>query len=130
MEIIANNAIIVFRHLVKFAIFAVTNFFSLFGIAVFNVPISHIIVFFVVSDAKLLLFSLFPNFSLLFFNICAWISRQSQILFACFACVPPFSGGVPCPVLCWSWSCVSRSPDNHTHARAYIRAYTRAHGDF
>ena len=44
MEIIANNAIIVFCHLVKFAIFAVTNFFSLFRIAVFNIPITHIIV--------------------------------------------------------------------------------------
>ena len=44
MEIIANNAIIVFCHLVEVAIFAVTNFFSLFGIAVFNVPITHIII--------------------------------------------------------------------------------------
>ena len=41
MEIITNNAIIAFCHLVEVAIFAVTNFFSLFGIAVFNIPITH-----------------------------------------------------------------------------------------
>ena len=44
VEIIAYNAIIIFCHLVEVAIFAVTNFFSLFGIAVFNIPISHIII--------------------------------------------------------------------------------------
>ena len=69
VKIIAYNAIIVFCHLVKVAIFAISNFFSLFRIAVFNIPITHIIMFFVVSDAKVLLFSLFPNFSLLFFIV-------------------------------------------------------------
>lgn len=44
MEIIANNAIIALCHLVEFAIFAVTNFFSLFCIAVFNIPILHKII--------------------------------------------------------------------------------------
>ena len=46
VKIIAYYAIIIFRHLVKVAIFAASNFFSLFGIAVFNVHTSHIIVLF------------------------------------------------------------------------------------
>ena len=41
MEIITNNAIIAFCHLVEVAVFAVCDFFSLFGIAVFYVPITH-----------------------------------------------------------------------------------------
>ena len=45
MEIITNNAIIIFCHLVKVAIFAIGDFFSLFGIAIFNIPITHIIMF-------------------------------------------------------------------------------------
>ena len=61
MEIVANNTIIIFGHPIEFAIFAVGDFFSLFGIAVFNIPISHNCCF-VVSFAKLLLFSLFTNF--------------------------------------------------------------------
>ena len=73
MEIITNNAIIAFCHLVEVAIFAVGDFFSLFGIAVFNVPITHIIMFFVVCDAKVVIIFLFPNFFLLFFDICVWI---------------------------------------------------------
>lgn len=44
MEIIANNAIIAFCHLVEVAIFAISNFFSLFSIAIFNIPISHKII--------------------------------------------------------------------------------------
>ena len=62
MEAIAYNAIIIFCHPVEVAIFSISNFFSLFRIAVFNIPISHIIVFFVVSDAKIQPFSLIPNF--------------------------------------------------------------------
>ena len=67
MKIIAYNAIIIFCHLIEFAVFAVRDFLSLFSIAVFNIPISHIIVFFVVSDAKIQPFSLFTNFFLTFF---------------------------------------------------------------
>ena len=44
VKIIAYNCIIILCHLVEVAIFAVGDFFSLFGIAVFNIPISHIIV--------------------------------------------------------------------------------------
>lgn len=62
MEIIANNAIIVFCHLVEVAIFAISNFFSLFSIAIFNIPITHKIVFFVVSFAKLQPFFVFTIF--------------------------------------------------------------------
>ena len=62
VEIITNNAIIVFCHPVEVAIFAVSDFLSLFGIAVFNIPIMHIIIVFVVSDANIQPFSLIPNF--------------------------------------------------------------------
>ena len=41
MKVIAYNAIIILCHPVKVAIFAIRNFFSLFGIAIFNIPISH-----------------------------------------------------------------------------------------
>ena len=61
MEIIAYNAIIVFCHLVEFAKFAVCNFFRFFCIAVFNIPISHIIVFFDYAT-KLQPFSVITNF--------------------------------------------------------------------
>ena len=44
VKIIAYNAIIIFCHLVEVAIFAVRDFFSLFSIAVFNIPISHKII--------------------------------------------------------------------------------------
>ena len=44
VKIIAYNAVIIFCHLIEVAIFAVSNFFSLFYIAVFNIPISHIII--------------------------------------------------------------------------------------
>ena len=44
VEIIAYNAIITFCHLVEVAIFAVRDFFSLFSIAVFYIPISHKII--------------------------------------------------------------------------------------
>ena len=44
VEIIAYNTVITFCHLIEFAIFAVGDFFSLFSIAVFNIPISHIII--------------------------------------------------------------------------------------
>ena len=44
VKIIAYNAVIIFCHLVEFAIFAVGDFFSLFSIAVFYIPISHKII--------------------------------------------------------------------------------------
>ena len=65
MEIIANNAIIVFCHLVEVAIFAVRDFFSLFSIAVFNIPISHkiiILLFLLQSYCFFSYFQIFLNF--------------------------------------------------------------------
>ena len=44
VKIITYNAVITFCHLVEVVIFAVRNFFSLFSIAVFNIPISHKII--------------------------------------------------------------------------------------
>ena len=62
MEIIANNAIIVFCHLVEVAIFAISNFFSLFGIAVFNKPTSHIVIVLLFLLAKVQQISIPANF--------------------------------------------------------------------
>ena len=72
MEIITYNFIIIFCHLVEVAIFAVGDFFSLFGIAVFYVPITHIIMFllFVMQSYN---FFLISKFFLTFFIVCAWI---------------------------------------------------------
>ena len=58
MKIIANNAIIVFCHLVEVAIFAIRDFFSLFFIAVFNIPISHriIVLLFLMQSYNLFLY--------------------------------------------------------------------------
>ena len=67
MEIITNNAIIAFCHLVEVAIFAVTNFFSLFGIAVFNVPITHKLCFLLFLMQRYNLFS-YLQFFLTFFH--------------------------------------------------------------
>ena len=44
MKVVAYNAIIILCHPVKVAIFAISNFFSLFSIAIFNIPISHKII--------------------------------------------------------------------------------------
>ena len=61
VEIVANNAIVIFCHLVKVAIFAVSDFFSLFSIAKFNVPLYHKIVF-LITPTKIQPFLLIPNF--------------------------------------------------------------------
>ena len=45
VKIITYNAVITFCHLVEVAIFAVGDFFSLFSIAVFYIPISHKLLF-------------------------------------------------------------------------------------
>ena len=64
VEIIAYNAIITFCHLVEFTIFAVCDFFSLFSIAVFNIPISHKIIILLFLLQR---YNLFPYLQI-FFN--------------------------------------------------------------
>ena len=61
VKIIAYNAIIIFRHPVEFAIFAVSNFFSLFCIAIFYVKSSHNYLFFD-YDTKIQPFFVITNF--------------------------------------------------------------------
>ena len=129
MEIIANDAIIVFRHLIEVAIFAVRNFFSLFGIAIFNIPISHIIIVLLFLLQSYNLFSYFQTF----FNFfrCWCVNLQTIVNFVFPLCLsPPFSGGVfrRCvPVVsCVPAVCrVRRSPDNHTRANTYAHTRTR-----
>ena len=121
MKVVAYNAIIMLCHLVEVAIFAISDFLSLFSLAIFNIPISHNCCF-VVSFAKLLLFSLFPIFFNIFLLIACGSHGNSKF---CFACVPPFSGAgvsavrVPVVVVCPDDYCYTYA---HTHARAYTRA--------
>ena len=74
MEIIANNAIIIFCHLVEFAIFSISDSFSRFSIAVFNVPITHIIMFLLFLMQSYNLFSYFQTF----FNFFSFLAFRSS----------------------------------------------------
>ena len=119
VEIIAYNCIIILCHLIEVAIFAVGDFFSLFGIAIFNIPITHKII--------VLLFLLqsycFFRYLQIFFNFFSFLPFRSpnnrKFYFSIVACVP---------VVCWSWSCVQWSPDNHTYAHTYTHTRARARG--
>ena len=113
MEIIANDAIIVFRHLIEVAIFAVRNFFSLFGIAIFNIPISHIIIVLLFLLQSYNLFSYFQTFFNFFSLLVCKSPNNSKFCFPALPesslfrwCVPAVcsgrvlcSGGVPCPAV-------------------------------
>ena len=123
MEIITYNFIIIFCHLVEVAIFAVGDFFSLFGIAVFNVPITHKLCFLLFLMQRYNLFFLFTNFFLTFFIVCLWIYLQRQICFMLFR-VPLFSGGVLVLVLVLV---LVVSPDDYLHTIIHTRIHTRAH---
>ena len=125
MKVIAYNSIIIFCHLVKVAIFAISNFFSLFWIAVFNIPITHIIMFLLFLLQSYCFFRYFQIF-LTFFN---W-SRADLTTIANFifvlSCVPLFSGGRVPAVFRVRW-CVFFSPVEswQSYARAYTYAHTR-----
>ena len=120
VKIIAYNAIVIFCHLVEFAIFAVSNFFSLFGIAVFYIPISHKIIVLLFLLQSYCFFRYFQTF-FYFFSLLPFRSANNSKF--CFAYVPPFSGaGVPLvscvPVVC---------PDGYLPTmHAHIYAHTRA----
>ena len=139
MEIIAYNAIIMFCHLVEVAIFAISNFLSLFSIAVFNIPISHkiiVLLFLLQSYCFFRYFQIFLTFFLLIradlptiekFILSYSLFRLSCVPVVCRSCLP-----VVCPVFRWcagrvpAWSCVLFSSIIH----AYTRAHIHAHGDF
>ena len=137
MEIIANNAIIVFCNLVEFAIFAVTNFFSLFSIAVFNIPISHKIIILLFLLQSYCFFRYFQTF-LYFFLIFARRSPDNH-KFCLYAGCPvflpfsvvvfrlcPVSGAVPCPAVSRVRRCFV-CPDDYLHTIIHTRIHTRAH---
>ena len=120
VKVIAYNAIVKLCHLVEFAILFVSNFFSLFSIAVFNIPISHIIVFLLFLMQSYNLFSYLQIF-FNFFSFLAFRSPNNHKF--CFAYVPPFSGG-GVPLVCWPWSCVLINICPLSYTRAYIHART------
>lgn len=118
MKIIANNVTIIYCHLVKVAIFAVTNFFSLFRIDVFNIPITHIIMFLLFLMQSYCFFRYFQIFFNFFHCLRVDLSIKTNFVFMLFLCSSLFrrrsvSGGV--------------CPDNHTqaHTHAHIRTRTR-----
>ena len=126
MEIITNNAIIIFCHLVEVAKFAVCDFFSLFAIAVFNIPILHIII---VLLFLLQRYNLFPYLQTFFNFFCFWrLDLPTITNFVFMLCLsPPFSGGrVPAVFRVW-WR-----PDDYLptiiHTRIHTRAHVRARG--
>ena len=137
VEIIAYNAIIIFCHLIEFAIFAVRDFFSLFSIAVFNIPISHKIIVLLFLLQSYCFFSYFQTF-FNFFSLLACRSPDNHKF--CFYALPvslPFPV-VVCSVsvlvlvlvlvlvvvlvVCRSWSCVLFPSIIHAYT------YTRARG--
>ena len=130
MEIIAYNAIIIFCHLIEFAIFAVGDFFSLFSIAVFNIPISHKIIILLFLLQSYCFFRYFQIFLTFFY----W-SRADLPTIANLFCLTLFSGGRVfrwCAgrvfLRCAGSGRVSCFPQSYTHT--YTRTHTRAHGDF
>ena len=127
MKIIAYNAIIIFCHLIEFAIFAVGDFLSLFSIAVFYIPISHkiiVLLFLLQSYCFFRYFQIFLTFfywsradlpTIAKFILPYSLFRWSCVPLVCRSCVPEVCR--PClPVVC---------PVSLNHT-----AHTRAHGDF
>ena len=123
VKIIAYNGIIIFCHLVEVAIFAVTNFFSLFSIAVFNIPITHKIIVLLFLLQSYCFFRYFQTF----FNFFSFL-RVDLPTIANFV-LPVF---LPFPLVsCVSvvcWSCVLMVICPHIYTRIYTRIH--AHEDF
>ena len=125
VKIIAYDAIIIFCHLIEVAIFAISNFFSLFGIAIFNIPISHIIVFLLFLMQSYCFFRYLQTF-FNFFSFFAFRSPKNHKF--CLYALPESSLFLwSCvPLVCRSRSCPVSL--NHTHAHTYARIYVRARG--
>ena len=126
MEAIAYNAIIILCHPVDFAIFAISNFFSLFWIAVFNIPITHIIMFLLFLMQSYCFFRYFQTFFNFFHfwrldlpTITNFVFIPVVLCSSLFRCW--CSGGVP--VVC---------PDDYLptiiHTRIHTHAHARARG--
>ena len=128
VKIIAYNAIIIFCHLVEFAIFAVCNFFRLFSIAIFNIPISHNCLVFDYAYKVTTFFRKYKFFLIFFVLWCgSWYGSTDIGNFFCMLVFLPF------PVVfrvrwCVFSLCRLWSPDNHTHAHTYARTHIRARG--
>ena len=121
VKIIAYNAIVIFCHLIEFAIFSISDFFSLFSIAVFNIPISHIIVvllFLLQSYCFFRYFQTFFNFFHFFRLDLPIIANFVFMLCRCSSLFRWCSVGV--------LSCVLMTIYTQSYTRAYIRAYIRA----
>ena len=122
VEIITYNTVITFCHLIEFAIFAVRDFFSLFSIAVFNIPISHkiiVLLFLLQSYCFFRYFQIFLTFFLLI--VCRSPTIVKLILsysLSRWSCVPE---------VCRFWSCALIFSIIHTriHTSAHIHAHTR-----
>ena len=125
VKIITYNTVIIFCHLIEFAKFAVGDFFSLFSIAVFNIPISHRIIVLLFLLQSYCFFRYFQIFLTFFYwsrvdlpTIEKFILSYSLFQWSCV------------PEVCRSWSCagpgrVSCFPQSYsTYIRAHIHART------
>ena len=135
VKIIAYNAIIIFWHLIEVAIFAVGDFFSLFGIAVFNIPITHKIVVLLFLLQSYCFFRYFQTF-FDFFHYCRLdLPLIANFVLPVFRPFPAVSSRplVSCvPVALCSGGAVSSRvscfPQSYTHI--HTRIHTHAHGNF
>ena len=124
MEIITYNFIIIFCHLVEVAIFAVGDFFSLFGIAVFNLPITHKLCFLLFLMQRYNLFSYLQIFFNFFYCLLVDLSTKTNLFYA-FPCSSLFRRWCSVSGACVFFSCLSWCPDDYTHAHTYARTRTR-----
>ena len=122
VKIIAYNAIIIFCHLVEVAIFAISDFFSLFSIAVFNIPISHIIIVLLFLLQSYCFFRYFQIFLTFFYWSCVDHPHNRKIYFI----LHPF------PVVVCSVGVLVVCPDDYLptiiRTRIYMHTYARTRG--
>ena len=125
MKIITYNTVITFCHLVEVAIFAVGDFFSLFSIAVFNIPISHRIIILLFLLQSYCFFRYFQIFLTFFYwsradlpTIAKFILSYSLFRWSCVPVVlfRSCAGRMPVLVVC---------PVSLNHTRVHIHARTR-----
>ena len=129
MEIIAYDAIIIFCHLIEVAIFAIGDFFSLFSIAVFNIPILHRIIVLLFLLQSYCFFRYFQTF-FNFFSFLAFRSPDNR-KFCFYAGCPVFLPFpvVVCPVGVSVGVCSSRVARG-VQTIICTRIHMYAHGDF
>ena len=132
VKIITYNTVIIFCHFVEFAIFAVGDFFSLFGIAVFNIPISHIIIVLLFLLQSYCFFRYFQIF-FDFFHYCRvdlpLIANFVLLVFLTFPGVLVLCPG-PGPVVLVLVVCPAGYLPAIRCTRIHTRIYTHAHEDF